>query len=230
MFFRFLFILCILPLSGFPQRPDVDDLTEELDLSLLDNPGKPPAEPADIPSNHLFVNFDLISVPVPAENQIQKADEPGLYRISLPAAEYLVAPNPARMDDAYARLAQAVSNMKLKIHFPVKVLLHADGNFSVALPLGNPPEKPLPQGLDLSPQPKTVFAAVQADIQLLRKDHPPLLEAFLRLSEAATREGWELDRREFFLFPQSPGKVWFALRVIQDSTDDRQPHQEQNPK
>lgn len=214
---RILFLLLSLPLSAYTQMPDVDDLTRELDLSILDaaeNPGTPPAER---PANHLFLNFDTLPKLHPEKGQLTPLIDDTLYRIDLPAATYLVAPNPARLDKAYALLSDAILQLNLSVIFPVKIALHADGNFSVALALEKLPTEHLPSGMDLSPLPHSVFAAVEADIQLLEKTQPPVLDAYIRLQSLAESQGLKLDRKEFFFFPQSPGKVLFGLRVLNSS-------------
>ncbi|MGA0333454.1 MAG: hypothetical protein ACO3N7_05725 [Kiritimatiellia bacterium] len=213
---RFLLLIFLLRFSLYSpaQRPDVDALTRELDLSILrEENGEEPETPLRPPPHHVFVDFDRLPAVAPAAEWLESFQNGNLYLLRLPAASYLVAPNPPRVDTSYAALALALQELDLQARFPVKLVLHADGNFSVAVALAEPPDRPLPLGIDLSPLPALEFAAVEADIQLLDKTHPPVLDAYLRLQSLARSQGWTLDRKEFYFFPQSPGKVWFALRV-----------------
>ncbi len=199
---------------SFAQLPDLDAFSEELDLTILDSPEAEESPPAENPANHLFIGFEKMDLPPIPKDMIQSEGQtPPLHLIQLPAGTYLVSPNPARIDRAYENIATAAKHEKWVLQPPVKVVLHRDGNFSIAVGLEKQPTQQLPAGLDLSPLPQSIYAAVLADIQILQKDHPPVLQAFITVKEAAELSGLELDTREFFFFPQSPGKVWFALRV-----------------
>jgi hypothetical protein len=216
-FFRFICLILILPGFLLAQLTDVDALSRDLDLSILDETAETSDETAvgDVPASHLFINLDLIEIPaLPVRLLEDFQDERGLYTFTLPAATYIVIANPPRVDHAYKFLAETLSAHCLATAFPLKWVLHADGNFSLALRLVDTPEEGLPLGVGLSPIPEMHFAGVIADIQLMRKDHPPVLEAFTRLQQAAIDAKIPLDRSEFYFFPTSPGKVLFALRVI----------------
>lgn len=222
---RFILFLILLIQPAWPlwaQNADVDGLSRDLDLSILDKSLSPAADlegnDEEVPASHLFVNFELINLP-PAPESIVKSDPEasGLMRFTLPAAPYVVIANPARMDLAYEKLSEVLRENDLETTFPFKVALHADGNFSLAWALSKKPQGALPLGIDLSPFPEMSFAGVFADIQLLRKDHPPVLEAFTRLQAAARAQNIELERLEFYFFPLAPGRVLFALRVKQTS-------------
>ncbi|MDF3127847.1 hypothetical protein P0Y35_01430 [Kiritimatiellaeota bacterium B1221] len=211
---------------GFAQLPDLDGFSSEIDFSILDTTADDTDAPAAHPANHLFINFELLKLPPTDQNLFQDTEQAGIKLLEFPAANYLVAPNPGRIDGAYTQLADAIAELDLQIRPPLKVVLHVDGNFSLALALEKDPQDFLPEGIDISPLPELRFVAVLADIQLLQKDHPPILEAYLQLQEAAQQYQWNLDRQEFYFFPQSPGKVWFALRVKGKNPIGKIPEQE----
>jgi len=207
------FLLC----RYIPAQPaDVDALSHDLDLSILKNQDELFDELSDeeIPADHLFIGFDKLGeIPEPENDQWSPIADSPLILLDVPARSYLVVPNPARMYDAYTLLVEGLKDKTLEAVFPLNVLLHADGNFSLAVALREPPTKGLSQGLDISPVAKTVFAGVEADIQFLRKSHLPVLEAFTLLRTEAEKLGLELDRSELYFFPHSPGKVLLALPV-----------------
>jgi hypothetical protein len=211
------FFVVVLFSSSLPAQPaDVDALSHDLDLSILDPAEKTEAHslPSQAPADHLFVQFDrLPEIAAPRDDQWVLVEDSPLVKVNLPARSYLVVPNPARMDQAYSQMATALEDKLLKPVFPLKIVLHADGNFSLAIALETPPSHALPQGVDLSPVQEMVFVGVEADIQVLRRNHPPVLQAYVLLQSAAKKAGLELETSELYFFPLSPGKVLLALPV-----------------
>jgi len=199
------------------QPADLDDWSGELDLSILETPSPTPSptEPPDVPAESLFSLFDRLPERRPPPENAFAAVVPGsdLHLLHLPAAQYLVVPNPPRVDEAYLRLTDAVERADLSPVFPLKTVLHADGNFSVAVALPETVERAVPVGTDLSPLPALRLIGIHADIPVARRDHPKVVNAFLRLREAARSAGFVLDTSEFYFLPRTPGSVFFALRV-----------------
>jgi hypothetical protein len=199
------------------QPPDLDTFSRDVDLSTLNTPAAPQVTPEanpDVPPTHLFAGFEsLPPLPEPAEEQFQPVQETELSLLRLPAAGYLVVPNPPRIDMAYARLAQALAHLDQTPAFPLKVVLHADEKFSVAIALPEDRKEALPLGVDLSPLPAITLLGLYADIQLLRKDQPPVLEAYQTIRLYARSANVELDAAELYAIPLEPGRVFFALRI-----------------
>lgn len=212
---RLLLSLCACILLA-PARAETDplgELGEGLDLSILDEKAASPAESEDdAPPRHLFASFDHLPA---IERPRNAADEDGeeLQVLELPPAPYLVAPNPARVDDAYRRIGRAIGSLDLKPRFPLKVLLHADGNVSVAQALADAPDPALPSGLDLSPQPAVRLAGVWVDVQVADKTAPPVVAAVVALRRRAAEADLELDTSELYFLPAAPGNVLVALRI-----------------
>jgi hypothetical protein len=184
------------------------ELGEGLDLSILKEP-EPTAMPEEaiLPARHLFAAFD----------QAPRAEAPpaekGLQTLELPAALYLVTPNPARIDTAYRHLHQAVDQLNLQTGFPLKIVLHTDGNFSVGCRIKQAVEEALPAGTDISPQPATRLAGLWRDIQIADKTHPLVIQAVVDLRQAALEQEQILDTSEIYFLPVEPGKVFVGMRV-----------------
>lgn len=206
------------------QPPDLDGLSREVDLSTL-KPSLPVSEPGEGPSPHprahLFKNVDRLRLLAePAEDPFHPLPESDLLMLRLPAADYLVAPNPSRIDTAYQRLLETLDTIGNPAKFPLKVVLHADSKFSVAIALARTPNDPLPPGVDISPLPAMTLYGVFADIQVLQKDRPSVLAAFQSIRRHARSAGLQLDSSELYAFPREPGRVFFAMRVQSEPARD----------
>lgn len=221
----FLFVCLFGFASAVRSQPeDLDALTRELDLSILEPTPTPLPEKEAGPGREIFRGFDSLRLPAAGKNVIRQEKE-GVLRITLPESLYLVAPNPADLEQTYENIETALAERNLNVRPPLKLVLHADGNFSAALALEGTSPGDLPSGLDLSPRPATRYAALAADIRILRKDQASVLEAYLQLKERAENQGIDLDTREFFFFPESPGRVYFALRIKTDGPAGKKPEQ-----
>ena len=190
------------------QLPDLDEFGGELILDLPAETEPDGLSEDGLPPNHLFAGWDHLkdlaswNRPLPAEKVVH---------LVLPQGMYLVAPNSSGLQDGYSRMARTVEEANLSSGSLVKVVLHADGNFSAALLLKEPPTQPIPPGLDISPVPETHLAGMITDVQELDRSSPLILQAFVALQKTAAEKGWKLDRREFFFLPIEPGKVFFGL-------------------
>lgn len=197
-------LACFLPGE---QADPLGELGEGLDLSVLDKTPPAPESESEVPARHLFFAFD----------QAPKVDAPeaeeGLVRLRLPRAPYLVAPNAARVDTAYRNLGKVANSLNLKPRFPLKLVLHADGNVSVGCALEEDPETALPPGIDISPRPALPLAGIWADVQVADKTHPQVLAAVVALRRHAAEADLDLDTSELYFLPAAPGKVLVALRI-----------------
>jgi hypothetical protein len=212
---RFSFILCISTCAFLLPAQDLDDLGEGLDLSILDEPIQTPKSQVEdtISPLHLFAAFESAPHPKPPEGSF--TGESGLQILQLPKSPYLVAPNPARIDTAYQQMQHAVKQLKLQPVFPLKIVIHTDGNVSVGCAVENEITDALPPGTDLSPQPAITLAGIWADIQVADRKHPLVVAAFQELRKQSFEQKVTLDTSELYLLPAEPGKVFVALRVIE---------------
>ncbi len=210
-------LLLLLTVRLSAQLPDLDTLSREVDLSTL-KPREVPSEPVETappsPHTHLFAGIEALTpLSEPGEDSLQPIGDGKLQILHLPAADYLVVPNPPRIDSAYHLLAETLAEMDISSGFPLKVVLHADSKFSVAIVLTQKKHDSLPLGVDISPLPPITLLGLDADIELLQRDHPPFLEAFQSIRSYARSVGFDLDTREFYALPREPGRVFFGLRI-----------------
>jgi len=210
------------------QVPDVDEWGRDIDFSILRPQSKPDDRPeGDFPATHLFGNIQkLTDWPEAPSGMPEPLPDNPLVKMELPAATHLVVPNPPVLGDAYPRLQAAVDHLELTPRFPLKVLFHADSRFSVALALKEPPGEPVPLGVDLSPLPAMKVLGVTADIQLVERPHPPLVDAVRTLRLEARRLNIPLRTEEILLFPLEPGRVVVGMEIKQSEDSGNPPESE----
>jgi hypothetical protein len=201
--------LLLSPLQA--QIPDLDDFSRDLELTLPGEETEPIAEADGLPRHHLFSGWDFIK---PYLSWSHDSRDETIVHLLLPEGSYLVAPNVAGVATGYQRISELLRAGHLTSGGMLKVVLHADGNYSTALLLSEAPTQPVPPGLDISPLKKTHVMGLITDIQVLEKSSPLLLNAFVRLQQEASRNGWTLDRREFIFLPTEPGRVFFGLELL----------------
>jgi hypothetical protein len=196
--------------NGWAQIPDLDAFTEDLDITLPPASTPTPSAESNLPRVHLFERWEAAAgfptFALPEETT-------STFQLVIPEGTYVVAPNAARISEAYQQLA-ALQEADWAFSAPLKVVLHADGNVSVAIRMAEKGKLPLPPGLDLSPVPELRLVGNVADIQIADRVNPLVLGAFTGIQQDAEQAGWELDRREFFFLPLEPGKVWFGLKIL----------------
>ena len=195
-------------LTGRAQIPDLDEFTGDLDLELPTPASPTPAPASGLSRVHLFDAWEVVAA--------LPEDATATVHLIVPEGTYLVSPNTERIASAYQRLA-GEQNADWVFAAPLKVVLHADGNVSVAIRVKGEADRQLPPGLDLSPLPELKLAGKVVDIQVADRTHPLVMQAFTDIRRDALKAGWNLDRREFFFFPLEPGKVWFGLKVMAPS-------------
>ncbi|GEM_PF-1092061 len=196
--------------STVGRSSSIDDLGKGLDLSILDPSPDTSSEP-ETPALHLFSGFE--QAPSPALPKI----EAGVQVLRFEKSITLVAPNTPRIDEAYRQLGDIVKSKKLKVTFPLKVILHADGNVSVGCGLETSIDTALPPGTDISPQEETTLMGTIADVQIAERSHPPVVEAVVRIRTHALKQGKHLDPSEIYFLPLEPGKVWVGLTLRQQA-------------
>jgi hypothetical protein len=201
-------VLTVLLVRAQAQIPDLDEFSQDLELDLPAGTPSPAEEPSGLPSNHLFSGWELVKE---LTGELKKMKDEEILHLVLPPGPYLVAPNVPGIPEGYRRISTAVSGEPMQSGQLLKVVLHADGNFSTALFLSEVPDGQLPPGLDISPVPKTHLMGLITDIQVLDRSSPLILNAFVRLQRQAAAEGITLDRREFVFLPIEPGRVFFGL-------------------
>lgn len=193
------------------QLPDLDEFGGDLFPETESRPTPVPEPQTDLPADHLFAGWEAIE-----RLKLQGIRPPveTVVSVVLPEGPYLVAPNVPGIAEGYRRLSDFVLDHRLKNPLLLKVVLHADGKFSVALLLEQVPDIPIPPGLDISPLPRKEIAGMATDLQVTDRKHPAVLRAFLKLQSHAEASGWELDRREFIYLPLEPGLVFFGLEAV----------------
>jgi hypothetical protein len=210
-------ILIGLSFPLFAQPPDLDDLSRNLDLSPLTAPTPSPTpEPESLPSR-ADLHADRGEIPAAAQLPAPTEDPNELLLLTLPAGPRLVVPNPARLDRAWPLLRESITSAQLHFKGPLFVVLHADGNFSVAGSILRDEPRPLPFGADISPQEELPLAGRWATLPEARRDHPDVLATFQLLRNQITARGLKTDSREFYFFPAEDGRVFFALRLIESA-------------
>lgn len=201
-------VLTLLLVRAQAQLPDLDEFSQDLELDLPAGTPAPAVDTSTLPPNHLFSGWELVKE---LTGELNKLKDGEILHLVLPPGPYLVAPNVPGIREGYRRISTAVTEETLQSGQLLKVVLHADGNFSTALFLSEAPGDQLPPGLDISPVPKTHLVGLITDIQVLDRASPLILNAFVRLQRQAAAEGIRLDRREFIFLPIEPGRVFFGL-------------------
>lgn len=218
-----LIILVFWALHAQGQIPDLDEFSDDLDLELPGQQETSTTSRSSLPQNHLFAGWEEIKDLVEWDKMLRKGK---ILHFELPGGAYLVAPNVPSIPLAYVRTATTVGTDDVKSGNLLKVVLHADGNFSTALFLAEPPTQPIPPGLDISPVEKKHLVGMVSDIQRLDRSSPQVLNTFVRLQQEAKKKGWKLDRREFIFLPIEPGRVFFGLELIVPAKDDKSANRE----
>jgi len=194
-------------LCGLATASSIEELGEGLDLSILDEGSSESAAASETPALHLFSGIE--KAPQPERPEL----ETGVQILTFSKGTTLVTPNAPRIDDAYRQLGEVVSAKHLKTQFPLKVILHADGNVSVGCGISEPVRTALPPGVDISPQHGMKLMGTFADVQMAERSHPPVVEAVVQIRKAAQASNLTVDTSEIYFLPLEPGKVWVGLML-----------------
>lgn len=205
---RFLLLSGVLLFRIEAQIPDLDAFGGDLELDLPATVAAPLEDTGDLPPAHLFAGWEHIREFVSWKDELPGEE---VQSLPLPEGSYLVAPNVGSIAEGYTRLADTLSHQSPEGVHLLRIILHADGKFSVALWLPDASSVSLPPGVDISPVPETELIGFVTDIQVVDRSNPLVLQAFISLQNRAKAEGRILDRREFFFLPIEPGRVFFGL-------------------
>lgn len=199
--------LPLLLFALFAASLPAEDLFDfEVDLSRIRPADRP--EPA-AENRNIFESFDTL----PEALRGLEAEGGGFHDLILPQGPYVVAANTPSLPAAYDLIARALETEGLTLFPLLTLLVHADGNVSVGVPVQIEESRPLPLGTDLARLPERHILAVAVEAETSHRNQPAFVDAAARIRREAHRRGLRADTRELYVFPLRKSKVLVGLLV-----------------
>jgi len=179
-----------------------DDFDFDIDLSRLRPSAEAPSEDRRIFGNIEKLPGSLRGLPV---------EEGAVEELHFPAGPVIVVANAASIPAAYELLAKALQTEGVEARAPLTLLIHADNQVSVGIPVRVTESNPLPLGCDLALLPERKLLLTRLTLSQATRSDPELLQAVARIRRDALDRRLQLDTRELHLFPQQDDSVLLGL-------------------
>ncbi|GEM_PF-5110598 len=202
-------LLCSLPLLGQP--PELDLWPEPLPLPTA----APTATPELVTEEARDLSLFMEQLPLEAQALELPEEAPPVMELVLESQDAVVIPNPAHLPRALEVLQALRGSDQIPERSSMLLRLHADNNFSIALPLQGSKEAHLPAGSDFSPLPATRLLGVPIQLTRLDRKNPEFLSGYLRLRQKLQRSGEKALSRDLILLPMTEDRWLLAVEVPQ---------------